>query len=80
MTRKAPGIEIIAAGKVWTSHSINKVRDKEWSTYHYFECPDCKKTNIEVLTRVKGEVQTRAIQDLLNRMSPAMAICYHLRQ
>ena len=37
----APGSEIIAAGKVWTSHSLNKIRDKEWPTYRYYECPDC---------------------------------------
>ena len=41
----APGSEIIAAGKVWTSYSINKIRDKEWPTYQYFECPDCRRTS-----------------------------------
>jgi len=41
----APGCEIIAAGKVWTSHSIIKIRDKEWPTYQYFECPDCRRTS-----------------------------------
>ncbi|MDD2476965.1 MAG: DUF1998 domain-containing protein, partial [Dysgonamonadaceae bacterium] len=41
----APGSEIIAAGKVWTSHVINKIRDKEWPTYQYFECPDCGRTS-----------------------------------
>lgn len=41
----APGSEIIAAGKVWTSHSINKIRDKEWPTYQYFECPVCRRTS-----------------------------------
>ncbi|EGW41758.1 DEAD/DEAH box helicase [Desulfosporosinus sp. OT] len=41
----APGSEIIAAGKVWTSHSINKIRDKEWPTYRYSECPDCGRTS-----------------------------------
>lgn len=40
----APGSEIIAAGKVWTSHSLNRVRDKEWPTYRFYECPECKKT------------------------------------
>ncbi len=42
----APGSEIIAAGKVWTSHSINKIRDKEWPTYRYFECPDCRRSTL----------------------------------
>lgn len=42
----APGSEVIAAGKIWTSHSINKVRDKEWPTYRYFECPGCKCTSL----------------------------------
>jgi ATP-dependent helicase YprA (DUF1998 family)/transcription elongation factor Elf1 len=41
----APGSEIIAAGKVWTSYSINKIRDKEWPTYQYFECPVCGRTS-----------------------------------
>lgn len=40
----APGSEVIAAGKVWTSYSINKIRDKEWPTYRYYECPDCSRT------------------------------------
>lgn len=42
----APGSEIIAGGRIWTSYSINKVRDKEWPTYHYYECNDCKRTLI----------------------------------
>ena len=42
----APGSEVIAAGKIWTSHSINKIRDKEWPTYRYFECSDCKRTTL----------------------------------
>ena len=42
----APGSEVIAAGKVWVSHSINKIRDKEWPTYRYYECPDCKRTSL----------------------------------
>lgn len=42
----APGSEVIAAGKVWTSHSINKIRDKEWPTYRYYECPDCKRSSL----------------------------------
>lgn len=41
----APGSEIIAAGKVWKSYSINKIRDKEWPTYKYHECPDCARTS-----------------------------------
>lgn len=51
----APGSEIIAAGKVWTSHSINKVRDKEWPTYNYFECTDCNHTSFpEDITTIEG--------------------------
>ena len=38
----APGSEVIAAGKMWTSHALNRIRDKEWPTYPYYECPDCK--------------------------------------
>jgi len=37
----APGSEVIAAGRVWKSHSINRIRDKEWRTYVYYECPIC---------------------------------------
>ena len=42
----APGSEVIAAGKVWKSHSLNRIRDKEWPTYKYYECPDCKRTSL----------------------------------
>jgi ATP-dependent helicase YprA (DUF1998 family) len=42
----APGSEVVAAGKVWTSHSIKKIRDKEWPAYRYYECPDCKITSL----------------------------------
>lgn len=42
----APGSQIIAAGKVWTSHAMNKVRGKEWPAYQYFECTSCKRVEI----------------------------------
>jgi hypothetical protein len=42
----APGSEVIAAGKVWKSYSINKIKDKEWPTYRYYECPDCGFTSL----------------------------------
>ena len=38
----APGSSVVAGGKIWKSHSINKVKDKDWPTYRYFECPSCK--------------------------------------
>ncbi len=37
----APGSEVIAAGKVWKSHCMNKVRDKEWPAYNYYDCSYC---------------------------------------
>ena len=52
----APGSEIIAAGKIWTSHCINKIRDKEWPTYKYYECPDCKRTSLpDGVTTIEDE-------------------------
>lgn len=42
----APGSEIIAAGNIWTSRYLNKVKGKEWPTYRYFECVSCGKTII----------------------------------
>jgi hypothetical protein len=38
----APGSNVVAGGKVWKSHVINTVREKEWPTYRYYECPACK--------------------------------------
>jgi len=42
----APGSEVIAAGNIWTSRYLNKVKGKEWPTYRYFECASCGKTII----------------------------------
>lgn len=42
----APGSEIIAAGKIWTSHALNKVRGKEWPSYRYYECTHCRRVEI----------------------------------
>lgn len=41
----APGSEVIAAGKIWTSYALNRVRDKEWPVYRFWECLDCKRTS-----------------------------------
>jgi len=42
----APGSEVIAAGKIWTSHVLNKVRGKEWPAYRYYECITCNRVEI----------------------------------
>jgi len=46
----APGSQIIAAGKVWTSHAMNKVRGKEWPAYQYYECTSCRRVEIPETT------------------------------
>ncbi|WFF74366.1 DEAD/DEAH box helicase [Proteiniclasticum sp. QWL-01] len=50
----APGSEIIAGGKIWTSYALNRVRDKEWPVHYFWECPDCHRSTFpEELTTLE---------------------------
>ena len=40
----APGNEVIAGGKVWTSYRINKDPQKNWPTFYYAHCEVCRRT------------------------------------
>lgn len=58
----APGSQVIAAGKVWTSHAINRIWDKEWPAYRFYECPECKKSTFpDDLTTIEDQDQEVAI-------------------
>ncbi len=37
----APGGEVVAAKKIWTSGGLNKRPDREWQVFHYAVCPEC---------------------------------------
>ena len=59
----APGSEIIAAGKVWTSYALNRVRDKEWPVHRFWECPDCHRSTFpEELTTLEDPADQTAVQ------------------
>jgi hypothetical protein len=39
----APGSEVVAAKVVWTSRGIRKLRNREWQSYNYSVCGECRK-------------------------------------
>jgi ATP-dependent helicase YprA (DUF1998 family) len=44
----APGSEVIAAKLVWTSRGIRKLYNREWQSYNYAVCGECKRFHFGV--------------------------------
>lgn len=42
LSEYAPGSQIVAAGRLWTSRYIKKVTKKEWPRYKYMICMQCQ--------------------------------------
>ncbi|GFO97597.1 DEAD/DEAH box helicase [groundwater metagenome] len=47
LSEYAPGSEIIAGGKKWTSRYLKRVPQREWPTFKYAICDYCQRYNIE---------------------------------
>lgn len=43
----APGCQIVANGKLITSHNLKRVIGKEWDCYAYIRCPDCNTFSLQ---------------------------------
>jgi superfamily II DNA or RNA helicase len=43
ITEYAPGNEVVAAGRVWVSSGIYKPPARQWQTFNYGVCSECKK-------------------------------------
>lgn len=44
----APGSEVVAAKVVWTSRGIRKLHNREWQSYNYAVCSECKRFHYSV--------------------------------
>jgi len=44
----APGSEVVAAKVIWTSRGIRKLRNREWNSYNYAVCRECKRFHYSV--------------------------------
>jgi hypothetical protein len=44
----APGSEVVAAKVVWTSRGIRKLHNREWQSYNYAVCRECKRFHYSV--------------------------------
>jgi hypothetical protein len=53
----APGGEVVAAKRIWTSGGLNKRLDRGWPTYHYAVCPECGRFHRSV-DRIEGPCQS----------------------
>ncbi len=42
LSEYAPGSQVVAAGKLWTSRFIKRIANKEWESYHYAICDQCQ--------------------------------------
>ncbi len=42
LSEYAPGSQVVAAGKLWTSRFIKRLANKEWESYHYAICDHCQ--------------------------------------
>ena len=45
----APGAEVIAAGRVWTSYGVGQYPKHFMPTQHYRECPTCRHVEIQLM-------------------------------
>jgi len=45
----APGAEVIAAGRVWTSYGVGQYPKHFMPTQHYRECPTCRHVEIQLV-------------------------------
>ncbi|HEY9869471.1 MAG TPA: Zn-binding domain-containing protein [Candidatus Obscuribacterales bacterium] len=43
LSEYAPGGEVVAGGKLWTSTRVKKVPDREWPRYEYAICQNCRR-------------------------------------
>lgn len=41
LSEYAPGSQVVAAGKLWTSRYIKRVPNREWESFHYAICEKC---------------------------------------
>jgi hypothetical protein len=39
----APGSQVVAAGRVWTSYGLKQVPNRGWPSYWYVVCPECSR-------------------------------------
>lgn len=63
ITEFAPGSAVVAGGKLWRSYSIDKVRDKEWPAYNFYECSNCKITYLDdsITTMIDDDINKAKI-------------------
>jgi len=47
LSEYAPGSEIIAGGKKWTSRYLKRIPQREWPAFKYAICDHCQRYNIE---------------------------------
>ena len=47
LSEYAPGGQIVAAGRLWTSRYIKRLPEKEWEKYRYALCDNCHSYNAE---------------------------------